>query len=241
MESILYTLAPTLYKGPMKAVISTRIPVLTFLILTTSLGACARLKPPVSKGFARGPAKPAGVIGVSLLQEGLKIGFKGVDAGRMYLLMAIQSESSTNDESTSFVRRMKAGRDFQCAAVSDDFICELTLTVAGGVVPVRDPAKVVRAAPEMEQREYRDEWISIAPPEQPGKVRLAWVGAPAKAVFDALSIPAASGRKAGEKVECTERAGVSASDPKTFECALLLDLQSGSIEKPGAAAGSDPE
>ena len=240
MESVLYTAMPSLYKTPMKSANSVRFTVMTFLILS-GLASCARLSPPVSRGLSKGVSRPAGQIGVSLLQEGLKIGFKGVDAGRMYLLMAILGETATGDESTSFTKRVKSGRDFQCSAVVDDFICELTVTTSGGVLPVRDPAKVVKAAPEMEQKEYKDEWITVSPPDQPGKMKLGWSGAPAKGVFEALSIPAVSGRKTGEKIECSERAGAAATDQKSYECVVALDLQTGSVDRPGTAAETDLE
>ncbi len=217
--------------------ILTRISLGSLLILS----ACTQLPPPVSGRAGMGPGSrdsqslPTATF-LSLEDSDparIKLALSGDDAGKIFRLMGIAAESSSD--------LSKVGRDFTCVKNAEKHGCEFLIRIPEGSFTVqRQESALKRAAPEMSQVKESDAYISIADPSEGPKIRLQVLDAYAEKIFNALQVARTFDltpdqengpgvRKAAEQVDCYQRSKVTTPEQKTYDCYLFLNTESGSL------------
>ncbi len=163
----------------------------------------------------------------------LRLVLSGEDAGKVYRLMGIAVESSTD--------LTKVGRDFSCRKEGQRQECEFLIRMPGGNFEIqRQECGIKKAAPEMAQVKESDAYISIADPSERGRVRLQVLDVYAERIFKALNVPntfdltpdqvnGPGVRKAAEQVDCYQRSKAATPDQKTYDCYLFLNTDLGGM------------
>lgn len=211
---------------------------------------CTQVAPPglSARNGLRTPVPIASETALLMVEEAESktVTLKGRDAETVYRLMAIQPEGDAEAR--------KTGRDFSCFIRDLDYWCEFKIGFPDGYFNVeREEGALTRAAPEISQVASSNGYLTISPPEKPGKVRLQILADYGARLYQALEVvdtePLSSVQggeqgwvKDGMQLNCIQKATASsAADSTVFStgvvnhaCYLHLDTTIGAIDKVAA-------
>jgi hypothetical protein len=205
---------------------------------------CTQVAPPgllVRNGLrSSGPVPSETALLMAEESDRKTVTLRGRDAETVYRLMALQPDGDAEAR--------KTGRDFSCFIRDSDYFCEFKIRFPDGYFNVeREEGALVRAAPEISQVAGSDGYLTISPPEKPGKVRLQILADYGARLFNALEVMDSeplSAVQAGEQgwvkdgtqLNCIQKIGAgagagTAAGAVTHECYLHLDTTIGAIDK----------